>query len=521
MPVTEHNLADWESTVVQRSESKLADLSLEIARLEADEGRHAARYLFAGGDAALAPELGFLAGAAVRVELQCPADEIIVQDACAAEWNDLLEQREFGGLLRIVPDVNAGGYEGTVLLCQAPDDGDFASVAQAAAAHGARAILFEADREGEARPFSYRHDQEPPPLPSAMLDAPFYRQLEAATRSGVGAAVRLLLAEKEAEAEADLGQGLLSAFINNDAVDDDLHRRVDALRAERHRCERSLRFARQMRGLLEQNEAHCPVCFRAGDEAEAFAVLPDCFHVLCRGCLDSQVTYDSSVACPLCRTNVARLDIVVFRVPSQEATSPKKQLQDTVADDPPDRPGDEAAESEHVSTTTATDNPVGHSRTAWESLPSKLQRLVDLLTEILASSLEERILVYTQWAVHVAHLQEVLVANDIANLALLGDLAETMDALSRFGKEGEPRVLLLSSQRHSSGINLQAARHVVIVHPYCTPTSDSRESISRAQMLSFEAQAVGRVRRYPQQQPVHVYRMFASGTIEEELYVGR
>ncbi len=105
-----------------------------------------------------------------------------------------------------------------------------------------------------------------------------------------------------------------------------------ALRGERERCERSLRFARQMRHLLERhtdgwtikgrcwsvgdgrqiigsipefcsgsvlhkyepsakllrplnptyrvcplrNEAHCPVCFATGKEAEAFAVLPDC-----------------------------------------------------------------------------------------------------------------------------------------------------------------------------------------------------------------------------------------------------
>merc|ERR1712039_493350 len=96
-------------------------------------------------------------------------------------------------------------------------------------------------------------------------------------------------------------------------------------------------------------------------------------------------------------------------------------------------------------------------------------------------------------------------------LALVGELRETMDALRRFGRPNEPRVLLLSSQRHSSGINLQAARHIVIVHPYCTPTSSSRESISRSQMLAFEAQAIGRVRRYPQSRPVRVHRLYAAG----------
>merc|ERR1712137_417479 len=107
---------------------------------------------------------------------------------------------------------------------------------------------------------------------------------------------------------------------------------------------------------------------------------------------------------------------------------------------------------------------------------------------------------------HVVHLREELERYGIEALALVGELRETMDALGRFGQAEEPRILILSSQRHSSGINQQMARHVVIMHPYCTPTASSRDSISRAQMLSYEAQAIGRVRRYPQQKPVHVYR---------------
>lgn len=78
----------------------------------------------------------------------------------------------------------------------------------------------------------------------------------------------------------------------------------------------------------------------------------------------------------------------------------------------------------------------------------------------------------------------------IASLALVGELRETMDVLSRFGCQGEPRVgglrtqpfwnimvdldwqaqlscsiqvLLLSSQRHSSGINLQARENIKII----------------------------------------------------------
>jgi len=204
----------------------------------------------------------------------------------------------------------------------------------------------------------------------------------------------------------------------------------------------------------------------------------------------------------MCRTSVFRLDVVVFKSPGIEAI--KTEESEDRSRSPPSRA---AGEASYVA-----------SLQQREVLPSKLQRLLSLLQELLASGPEERILVYTQWATHVVYLQDVLQQQGISSLALVGELRETMDVLSRFGCEGEARVLLLSSQRHSSGINLQMARHVVIVHPYCTPTATSQESISRLQMLAFEAQAIGRVRRYPQKKTVHVHRLFAVGSVEEELY---
>ena len=80
---------------------------------------------------------------------------------------------------------------------------------------------------------------------------------------------------------------------------------------------------------------------------------------------------------------------------------------------------------------------------------------------------------------------------------------------------------MTSSQRHAAGINLQCARHVVIVHPYCTPTARSARQLSLCELDSYERQAVGRVRRYPQTRQVEVYRLFAPGTVEEEVITGR
>ena len=61
----------------------------------------------------------------------------------------------------------------------------------------------------------------------------------------------------------------------------------------------------------------------------------------------------------------------------------------------------------------------------------------------------------------------------------------------------------------------------MIIHPYCTPTARTASQISLAELASYERQAIGRVRRFPQERQVEVYRFFAPGTVEEEIYSGR
>ncbi|CAE7663389.1 RAD5B [Symbiodinium pilosum] len=510
LPPAEHALADWEGTVAQRSQQKLEKLAKDIQKLEATENQQGLRYQLAAGDASMAPDLSFLAVETVRVVVEGLEDGSTASEpACAAEWNALLPSRSYRGA--VAHGVGPAG----VAFHDEPADGDFASVTSSAQAAGAIAVIFAA-REGE-RPFGYPHERSPPGIPACMISRRLANSIISALKVNCVITAQVsLLAQDSPEDDKDVEEGLVSAFIADDAVDTALHRQLKALRGERDRCERSLRFARQMRALLERNEAHCPVCFQSGAETEAFAVLPDCFHILCRACLEQQAGMDPTFGCPMCRVSVFRLDVVVFRAPgraepAEDAVDDEAEAKNTAAlltgsGDDVDRRGE------------AQGLEVASQR---EVLPSKLQRLLFLLRELLASGDEERVLVYTQWATHVVYLQEVLLQQGVPALALVGELRETMDVLSRFGSPDEPRVLLLSSQRHSSGINLQMARHVVIVHPYCTPTATSQDSISRLQMLAFEAQAIGRVRRYPQEKTVHVHRLFAVGSVEEELYAGR
>lgn len=158
----------------------------------------------------------------------------------------------------------------------------------------------------------------------------------------------------------------------------------------------------------------------------------------------------------------------------------------------------------------------------------KLGALVSLLAELLVIDETECIVLFGQWQGVLRAAAAQLEASRVPFLTLVGDavgLAQRMDALRRFGKPAEPRVLLLCSDAHASGLNLQAARHVVLLHPFCPEQAisniDALRRRSLAEAHAFDAQAIGRVRRFPQQCEVTVHRLFVRGTVEEELLAGQ
>ena len=154
--------------------------------------------------------------------------------------------------------------------------------------------------------------------------------------------------------------------------------------------------------------------------------------------------------------------------------------------------------------------------------------LVGLVSTILGSGVEERLCIFAQWAGALQAAAEALEAAGVAFFDLSrGGLAGRLDTLRRFGRQGEPRVLLLASDHHSSGLNLQCARHVVLLHPFCPLDSsmgNGTQALARrshAEAQAYDTQAIGRVRRFPQEHTVSVHRLYARGSVEEELLLAQ
>ena len=474
----------------------------------------------------------------------------------AAEWNALLPAAGGAGISGRVhclaaaadgaqstgpPTLGTPGKAlGTALLLLASEaevGGDYCSAATSAAALGAAALLIACDGV-VTRPMAFGTDQTAPTIPAVMLP----RGVAADLRRGIelpgGVLAHLKILQVEAIVEDSGGGGggvdegrMADVVALDDATSQGIHGKVLALQAEKERLTSALRFASRVQrqlatpsSMLPEGTAPssaedamplsaaaqptlscCPICL---EPSEAVCVLPECFHCLCRACLQRAAGGASSFRCPLCRVRAMSWTVTVFR--TQAAAL--------------------AVVGDECSGEVMAPLPSGLRMlpAEWRQLPTKLQRMLTLVHGILAevghsgtaAGGEERILVYTQFLSHVDYLCRTLGRAGVACLGLNGDLGHCMRCLSLFGQEGAPRVLVLSSQHHSSGINLQVARNLIVMHPYCTPSATYPEAISFAQLQAFEAQAVGRIRRYPQTATVRVYRLWAADTVEEALYRG-
>ena len=166
-----------------------------------------------------------------------------------------------------------------------------------------------------------------------------------------------------------------------------------------------------------------------------------------------------------------------------------------------------------------------------EDLSAKTSALVSAVANILRTRPDDKIVVFAQWpdavaaraaaaAAAAAAANDVFRPGDVATL--LGDASARAFTVARFQSPSadSPRVLFVSYQHHASGLNLHVASHVIVAHPYAAPVTSptAPELASLAAAAAFERQAVGRVRRFPQTKPCRLYRLYARGTVEEELY---
>jgi len=138
---------------------------------------------------------------------------------------------------------------------------------------------------------------------------------------------------------------------------------------------------------------------------------------------------------------------------------------------------------------------------AHASIPSsKLDALIEHLEEVVAEG--HRVLVFSQFTSYLSLVAARLAAEGIAHEYLDGSTRRRPEVIERF-REGDAPVFLISLKAGGFGLTLTEADYVYLLDPWWNPAT--------------ETQAIDRTHRIGQTRPVNVYRLVASGTIEEKV----
>ncbi|MCU1584374.1 MAG: hypothetical protein JWM49_930 [Microbacteriaceae bacterium] len=138
---------------------------------------------------------------------------------------------------------------------------------------------------------------------------------------------------------------------------------------------------------------------------------------------------------------------------------------------------------------------------SYSDIPSaKLDALFEQLEDVVAEG--HRALVFSQFTSFLRKAAARMDAAGIAYEYLDGSTLSRAEVIARF-KDGDAPAFLISLKAGGFGLNLTEADYVFLLDPWWNPAT--------------ETQAVDRTHRIGQTRSVNVYRLVASGTIEEKV----
>ncbi len=129
---------------------------------------------------------------------------------------------------------------------------------------------------------------------------------------------------------------------------------------------------------------------------------------------------------------------------------------------------------------------------------------LDTLMELLDNLMEEgrSVLVFSQFTSMLALIEKQLIERKYGYLKLTGQTHNRQDLVRRFQK-GEAPIFLISLKAGGTGLNLTRADTVILYDPWWNP--------------AVQDQATDRSHRIGQENPVFVYKLITTGTVEEAI----
>ena len=221
--------------------------------------------------------------------------------------------------------------------------------------------------------------------------------------------------------------------------------------------------------------AQCPICFEELEKVTK-AILP-CGHFVCTTCIRKilQIGDSSSNKCPLCRDPISKETLEIVK-------------------------------PEFINAEKLGEGSIENNINKWGT---KTARLIQYLKQILSNS-SNRVIVFSQWDSMLKLIGKVLEEVEISHLFLNGSIHVINGRIRKFKIDTSIRVVLLSSDKAVSGLNLTEASHIVLL--------DTLNTSDKASVKMIEEQAIGRAVRLGQNRNVEVKRFIMKNTIEEDFY---
>ncbi|MBO7654082.1 MAG: DEAD/DEAH box helicase [Kiritimatiellae bacterium] len=136
------------------------------------------------------------------------------------------------------------------------------------------------------------------------------------------------------------------------------------------------------------------------------------------------------------------------------------------------------------------------------TVSAKMETLLELLENLYEN--QHRALIFSQFTDYLAIVRKAIDQAGWSHLYLDGQTpASERERLVNAFQRGEGDFFLISLKAGGIGLNLTAANYVILLDPWWNP--------------AVENQAADRVHRIGQREPVTVYRLIASDTVEERV----
>lgn len=132
---------------------------------------------------------------------------------------------------------------------------------------------------------------------------------------------------------------------------------------------------------------------------------------------------------------------------------------------------------------------------------SKIETLKELVQEIHESG--HKVIIFSQFTRLLRIVQSELELNGANSCYLDGQTTKREEVIQQFKENNEKKTFLISIKSGGVGLNLTNASYCIILDPWWNP--------------AVEAQAIDRIHRIGQKNPVFAYRLITKDTIEEKV----